>query len=105
MSDGAIIVTGSASGIGRACTAMLLERGARVAAFDIQSEKLEAEFPGEIKNLLKISGNVANTADCQTAVKATLDKFGALDALIHWGAAHSSATWDELDAEECTRTL
>ena len=105
MSEGAILVTGSASGIGRACTAMLLERGARVAAFDIQSEKLEAEFPGEIKNLLKISGNVASTADCQNAVKSTLDKFGALDALIHWGAAHSSATWDELDAEECTRTL
>ena len=39
MSKGAILVTGSASGIGRACTAMLLDRGARVAAFDIQSEK------------------------------------------------------------------
>ena len=105
MSDGTIIVTGAASGIGRACTAMLLERGAQVAAFDIQSEKLESEFPGEAKNLLKISGNVADTADCEGAVKSTLEKFGVVDALIHWGAAHSSATWDELDAEECTRTL
>ena len=105
MSDGTIIVTGAASGIGRACTAMLLERGAQVAAFDIQSEKLESEFPGEAKNLLKISGNVADTADCEGAVKSTLEKFGVVDALIHWGAAHSSATWDELDAEECARTL
>ena len=105
MSDGTIIVTGAASGIGRACTAMLLERGAQVAAFDIQSEKLESEFPGEAKNLLKISGDVADTTDCEGAVKSTLEKFGIVDALIHWGAAHSSATWDELDAEECTRTL
>jgi len=105
MSSETVLVTGAASGIGRACTQMLLDRGACVAAFDIQRDKLEAAFPGEADNLLKFSGNVADTADCQTAVKTTLDRFGGLDALIHWGTAHSSATWEDLSAEECTQTL
>ena len=92
MSSETVLVTGAASGIGRACTQMLLDRGARVAAFDIQTDKLEGAFPGEADNLLKILGNVADTTDCENAVKAALDRFGGLDALIHWGAAHSSAS-------------
>ena len=45
MKNGTVIVTGAASGIGLACTNMLLERGCRVAACDIQGGKLDEKFP------------------------------------------------------------
>ena len=35
-----VLVTGAASGIGLTCTKLLLERGAKVTAFDPQLEKM-----------------------------------------------------------------
>ena len=45
------LVTGAASGIGLACTKLLLEQGTKVAAFDIQGQKLRENFPESNKNL------------------------------------------------------
>ena len=45
MSNKTVIVTGAASGIGLACTLLLLEKGAQVTAFDIQEEKMRENLP------------------------------------------------------------
>lgn len=105
MENGTVIVTGAASGIGLACTNMLLERGCRVAACDIQGGKLDENFPGDQRNLIKVDGDISVPGVCDRIVSAAIDRFGRLDGLIHWGAAHSSATWEELEADECNRTL
>lgn len=105
MENGTVIVTGAASGIGLACTNMLLERGYRVAACDIQGDKLDENFPGDQRNLIKVDGDISVPSVCDRTVSAAIDRFGRLDGLIHWGAAHSSATWEELEADECNRTL
>lgn len=95
-----VIVTGAASGIGLACTNLLLRKGAEVTAFDIQEEKMRSTLTSNEKNLLQIPGDVSDPKMCETVVTETVRKFGKLDALIHWGAAHSSARWNELDADE-----
>lgn len=100
-----VLVTGAASGIGLACASMLLDDGHNVVAFDIQGERMAAELPGESPSLALFAGDVSRTDDCEKAVALAIERFGALDAVIHWGAAHSSARWDELSAEECNRTL
>lgn len=105
MDNGTVIVTGAASGIGLACTNMLLERGYRVAACDIQGDRLDENFPGERPELIKVGGDISVPGICDRVVGAAIDRFGRLDGLIHWGAAHSSATWEELEAGECNRTL
>ncbi|MBT3990602.1 MAG: SDR family oxidoreductase [Rhodospirillaceae bacterium] len=105
MTTQTVIVTGAASGIGLACTKLLLAEGAQVTAFDIQGERMAELLPADDENLHQIAGDVSDPAVCEKVVAETLDQFGKLDALIHWGAAHSSARWDELGAEECTRTL
>ena len=105
MENTAVLVTGAASGIGLACARQLLQAGAKVAAFDIQGERLTEELPGDDDRLMRIRGNVSRTEDCEAAVTEAVERFGALDALIHWGAAHSSARWDELGAEECNRVM
>lgn len=105
MSDRTVLVTGAAGGIGLACTRMLLAEGFRVAALDVDRARLEAELPAEDPRLLLIGGDVSDPATCEGAVQATLARFGALDALIHWAAIHSTARWDELGPDECNRVL
>ena len=100
-----VLVTGAASGIGLACARMLLDDGCNIVGFDIQGDRMAQELPAGASNLELFTGDVSRTADCEKAVALAVERFGALDALIHWGAAHSSARWDELSAEECTRTL
>ena len=105
MKNQTVIVTGAASGIGLACTKLLLERGAQVAAFDIQEEKMSTNLPKNNINLIQICGDVSDPNVCDDVVEKTINKFDRLDGLIHWGAAHSSARWDELDADECNNIM
>ena len=95
-----VIVTGAASGIGLACSKLLLEDGCRVLAFDPQEDKLRAELP-ECDEVSFFKGDVSNPENCENSVAKAVKTFGKLDALMHWGAAHSSKRWDELDAVEC----
>ncbi len=104
MAKQTVLVTGAASGIGLACARMLKRDGANVVAFDIQGERMAEQLPGD-DDLVLHAGDVSNPADCAAAVAVALERFAALDALIHWGAAHSSARWDELGAEECNRVM
>ena len=99
------LVTGAASGIGLACAKLLIEQGTRVAAFDIQGEKLLKHFPQPHKDLLTLTGDISKQEDCFGAIHDTLSHFGELNAVLHWGAAHSSTRWSELTAEECNRVL
>jgi 3-oxoacyl-[acyl-carrier protein] reductase len=105
MKNQTIIVTGAASGIGLACTKLLLKRGAQVTAFDIQGDKMHSNLPKNNKNLVQICGDVSDPDICENVVEQTTKIFGGLDGLIHWGAAHSSARWDELDADECNNIM
>lgn len=105
MTTQSVLVTGAASGIGLACARMLLEGGNKVLAFDIQGDRMKTVLPPESNSLALCPGDVSKPEDCKRAVAAAVERFGGLDALIHWGAAHSSATWEELTAEECNRTL
>jgi len=105
MKSQTVIVTGAASGIGLACTKLLLARGAQVTAFDLQGAQMKKNLPQDDLNLIQISGDVSDSLICKTVVEKTLTQFGKLDSLIHWGAAHSSARWDELQADECNRIM
>ena len=99
-----VIVTGAASGIGHACAKLLLELGSRVVAFDVQLEKMEKSFH-KVDNLIIFGGDVSIEKDCINVVRNAAKNFGNLDGLIHCGAAHSSARWEELDVNEMNKIL
>ncbi len=73
------IVTGAASGIGRACVELLVKRGASVAALDINPQ-VATQFPME-----QVSGfvcDVTDPASVQHAVQKTVQQFGGIDILV-----------------------
>lgn len=74
------MVTGAASGIGRAAAELIVAQGGRVVAFDRSAAGL-AWAAGDDR-VEVVVGDVADDADNQAAVGAALDRFGRLDALV-----------------------
>lgn len=79
--DQVVFVTGAASGIGRAQAAAFLQAGAKVFAVDKQTMP---EFQLESKTKLAVfTADLSQVAECQAAVNACLNHFGAVDVLLN----------------------
>jgi NAD(P)-dependent dehydrogenase (short-subunit alcohol dehydrogenase family) len=80
------IITGGASGIGRATAVLFAQEGAAVAIIDINTEQGQstvAEITSRGGKAIFIPGNVANADDCHAAVEKTVATFGRLDVLFN----------------------
>lgn len=85
----AVIVTGGTGGIGRAVCAALYRAGARVSVMDLSTAAIEA-FCAELRaqhesaggELLALACDVTSPHDMESAVKATLERLGRIDALV-----------------------
>jgi len=99
-----ILVTGAASGIGRACASILLDAGQEVVALDLKLSALELALPRRDR-LAYAEADISDEQACGAAVADSVARFGKLDALIHWAAYHSTFRWSELNAVEFNRTL
>lgn len=73
------LITGAASGIGRACVEALIARGAAVAALDV-NPVVEGMYRSE--HVLEIVGDVTRDTDLKRAVDLTVRRFGGLDILV-----------------------
>jgi 3-oxoacyl-[acyl-carrier protein] reductase len=95
------IVTGAATGIGRATARLLAERGARVVAAGLQPEMLH-----ETVELITAAGGEAVAVDADVSdpeaierVAATAkDAFGGTDVLVNNAAVYPLGPWHEMDA-------
>src|SRR5215472_9482109 len=77
-----VLITGGASGLGRAIVERFLEEGARLAVMDRAVDRLKelsATHPGKIE---AVAGDVRSYADNQRAVERSLQKYGKLDCAI-----------------------
>lgn len=93
----AILVTGGASGLGRAIVGRCLEEGAHVTILDRTPERL-ADLGGRVE---AVGGDVRCLADNLRAVEACVARFGKLDCAIgNAGIWDYSTSLDEL-APEC----
>jgi NAD(P)-dependent dehydrogenase (short-subunit alcohol dehydrogenase family) len=80
------IITGGASGIGRATAELFASEGAAVAILDINDDAgtaAAAEIQKKGGNALYIHCDVTRAGECQSAVQTCADRFGRLDILFN----------------------
>ncbi|MBO0821313.1 MAG: SDR family oxidoreductase [Nocardiopsaceae bacterium] len=85
LQDRSALVTGGASGIGKATALLFLEQGAMVTVADLNREALDAavaELRAVSGNVAGVSGDVRSMEDAAAMVRAAVDRFGRLDILF-----------------------
>lgn len=105
------VVTGGGKGIGAVYTDALVREGARVVAADIDGQAAEAQaarLRAEGADALGMVVDTADAASVEAMVRATVDRFGALDILVNNAALYTAllpkrpfweldeATWDRV---------
>ncbi len=81
--DKVCIVTGAASGMGRADAKMLAAEGAKVVLTDLNEKDGQAAAAEIGENALFIKHNVSSEADWENVVATTVSHFGGLDVLVN----------------------
>ncbi|MEU6063912.1 MULTISPECIES: SDR family NAD(P)-dependent oxidoreductase [Streptomyces] len=92
------LVTGGASGIGRATSALLAARGARVAVLD-------ADPSSVAKPLLGYRGDVTDDASVREAVGRAAEELGGLDILVNNAGIGAQGTVEDNDDAEWRRVF
>jgi len=98
------VVTGAASGIGRAMTECLLAAGMKVAMAGINQERLmtaRQQMPADDAHVLVVRTDVSKPDQVKTLARKTLDKFGAVHVLCNnAGVGDSGRNSWEIPQEE-----
>jgi 3-hydroxybutyrate dehydrogenase len=81
MSTRVAIVTGGASGIGRATAEMLASQGNHVVVADLNPET--GQVIAEAIDGHFVAANLARRADCRRLVDETLERYGRIDILVN----------------------
>jgi len=107
--DGKVmIVTGGASGIGRASAEVMASRGARVVIADIDTDLGEVaaqELRDRGGDATFVPTDITSRASVRSLVSETRATLGRIDALIHLAAICEQAAFLDVDDELWQRTL
>ncbi len=81
LKDRVVIVTGGASGIGRATATRLVQEGAKVALVDIDGDAASAVAQELGSDVLPLAADVSSETDVQNYFAAAAEHFGRVDSL------------------------
>jgi NAD(P)-dependent dehydrogenase (short-subunit alcohol dehydrogenase family) len=109
--DGKVaLITGTASGIGKATARLFAREGAKVVCADLNgpgAETTAAEIKQAGGDAVAVQANIASEADCEKMVQTAVDTYGRLDVLHnHAGILHpKDGPITELSAEAIDETF
>ena len=97
------IVTGAASGIGRAIARTFLANGAKMLAVDLPGQSLSEQFTEDDFRSLEI--DITETDAPQRIVNECIDAFGKLDILVNNAGICIAGEFEELTDEQWERIV
>ena len=109
--DRVVIVTGAASGIGRATAARLAAEGAKVLASDIVADQLDASVAeanagaaagGEVVALV---ADISDEAQAAAIIEAAIGRWGRIDALANIAGMLRTVRTHECDLDTWNRII
>ena len=108
LEDKVAIVTGAASGIGRATTRLFVEQGAKVIAADIDAggvESLSKELGDAGHECISMTGDVTQRRSVQDMLDATVARFQRVDILVNSAGITRRNVSPNADFEEAWDTV
>ena len=99
-----VLVTGGAKGIGAAIVRAAAPEAAIPVIVDRDAEAGET-LRAEVRTSHVIVAELSSSADCQTAVDSTIDKFGRLDALLNNAGANDKVGLEHGTPEQYADSL
>lgn len=97
-----VLITGAASGIGRATAELFLRRGARVAAVDLKWSKQASDA---LSSALVIQADVSVEDNCIATVAQVHEAFGSLDVLVNCAGITRRASVIDTTAQEWDQVI
>ena len=97
------LVTGAASGIGKACAEQLKQLGSAVVGVDLNPE-VNKVFAGD--DWVGVEADVTKAEEVDAAIKIGVERFGGLDiAVVAAGIFGNSESIEDLDSKEWRRVM
>ena len=104
LKDRVSIVTGAASGIGKASAQFFAEEGAKVLAIDLPGKDLGAAHSGAV-NIAAFEKSVGDPDSADAIVAEAVKHFGKIDIVMNNAGISSSTRIEELSEDIWQRTL
>ena len=104
------LITGAASGIGRACAERFAEEGAHVAVTDVDlslAEEVAQSIVGKhgLRRAVALRLDVTREEDVERAFAATVREYGGVDVIVSNAGISSFGTLDSLETAEWDRAF
>lgn len=91
LKDRVAVITGGASGLGKATAEQVIAAGGKVAIFDLNEELARATAKELGPDAAAFEVNVAEEASVQAAVAGTMERFGAIHANVNCAGIGAAA--------------
>jgi NAD(P)-dependent dehydrogenase (short-subunit alcohol dehydrogenase family) len=98
------LITGAGRGLGVDIAKAAMAAGHKVVATGRNTAKV-AKALGESADLLVVKLDITKPSDAESAVKATVDRFGRIDVLVNNAANFYAGFFEELTPEQMERQL
>ena len=97
------VVTGAASGIGRATAELMLDLGAQVGLLDLEVPKL-GDGDWHRAHALAVACDVSDPGSTDRAIAAVVDRFGPLSALVCSAGIYRDHPFEEMSFDDWRAT-
>lgn len=106
--DNVVIVTGAASGIGKACSLSFAEKGAKVIAVDLNKKGLEeTNLKIHEKNgkAISVIADITKKDDIDRIVTSAVNNFGRIDILVNCAGICQIRNIEDITEEEWDKMM